>query len=120
MTNDKPSMSAMHQRFVSIRTQATSPDTAPTGPWFEPALLEILRRPVAPGQARDGHAQKEREIGELFARLNVADAMALHKRLTCAPHGDAVVEAFARLIEERRVRLIRFLGDARRRAAIGA
>lgn len=117
MTNDKSSMSAMQQRFQAVRDEAP-PSDAPVAPWFETELLAILRRPVGPGQARDGHMEKEREIGAVFARMSVAEAMALYKRLTFKLPGDVIVEAFARLIEERRARLLAFLGDARRRAAL--
>lgn len=118
MTNDKPSMSPMHQRFQAVRYQAAAPDVPPAGPSFECELLALLRRPVPAGQARDGFARKEREIGELFARLPVADAIALHKRLTCKAPDDDLVAAFARLVDDRRARLLTFLADARRRAAM--
>jgi hypothetical protein len=117
MTNDKPSMSAMHQRFQMFRVETAGPD-APPAASFEAELIDLLRRPVPPGQARDGHAMKEREIGELFSRLGVLEAMALHRRLKCKAAGDELVAAFARLVEDRRARLLAFLGDARRRAAM--
>lgn len=118
MTNDKPSMSPMHQRFQAVRHQVAAPDAPPARPSFEDELLALLRRPVPTGHARDGYARKEREIGELFARLAVPDAMALHKRLTGYAPEDELVAAFARLVDDRRARLLAFLADARRRAAM--
>ena len=118
MTTDKSSISAMQQRFHAIQAEPAPPDPPISAPSFETTLLESLRRPVPPGQARDGHAQKEHELGELFARLAIPDAMTLQKRLTRATSDDPLAIAFARLLEERRARLLRFLGDARRRAAM--
>lgn len=118
MTNEKPSNSAMHQRFQTISSQ-TSPRPEERGAtWFEAELIALLMRPVPPGQARERHALKEREIGELLGRLSVLEARALHKRLTCRVAGDEVVVAFDRLVVERRARLITFLEDARRREAL--
>ena len=50
---------------------------------------------------------------------NVAEAEALHERLSTTPRADDRVAAqFGRLVLERRERLLAFLGDARRREAI--
>ena len=111
MTNDKPSNCAIDQRF------AATPEDPGTS-WFEPELIEILMRPVPTGHAREQHVAKENEIVELFYRLTVLEAWTLHKRLMCKAPGDELVVAFDRLIAERRARLIAFLGDARRRAAL--
>lgn len=118
MTNIKPSKSAMHQRFAAVTTEVTTRPAEPSTTWFEPALLEILLRPVAPGMAREEHTRKEHEIGSLFMRLTVLEAWTLHKRLGNPQPDDAIAVAFGRLIVERRGRLLAFLGDARRRAAI--
>jgi len=118
MTNDKPSKSAMHHRFKAVTQAATPSPEATNQTWFEPALFEILLRPVPAGSAREGHATKEHEIGSVFMRLTVLEAWTLHKRLTNPRPDDALATAFARLIPERRSRLLAFLGDARRRAAI--
>lgn len=118
MSDDQPSMSSMYQRFQAIRTAPESPDAPPSGPSFEAELIAILRRPVPAGQARDGYAQKERDIGDLFALLSVGDASALHKRLRSNSPEDELAVAFARLVDDRRARLLGFLADARRRAAL--
>jgi hypothetical protein len=113
-----PAHSKMHQRFRAVSGAAAPAPAASTSAWFEPSLLEILLRPVATGTSRDEHLRKEREIGELFARLAVIEAWTLHKRLANPSASDALASAFGRLILERRARLLAFLGDARRRAAI--
>lgn len=118
MTNDNPSNSAMHERFQAITEQIAKPPAEPSANWFEPELIAILMRPVPAGQAREQHAAKEHEIAELFGRLTVLEAWTLHKRLLCKTPDDALVVAFDRLIIERRARLIAYLGDARRRAAL--
>ena len=120
MTNDNPSMSPMHQRFQAVRDQAPVSDAPTATPSFETELLAILGRSVPPGKAREGYAQKEREIAAVFARMGVVESAALHKRLSCKLPGDALVEAFVRLVEDRRARLLAFLADARRRAALAA
>ena len=133
--------SKMHERFRKVLAAAPAPATPsassrlepprqvvpgagapPTTPssssWFEPQLIEILRRPVESGTAHEAHRMKEHEVGELFARLSVAEAWTLHKRLSNPSSTDGLASAFGRLILERRARLLAFLGDARRRAAI--
>ena len=118
MSNDTPAMSAMHQRFQALTTSSGAPHESTNQPWFEPALSEILLRPVPSGSAREGHTAKEHEIGSLFIRLTVLEAWTLHKRLSNPAVGDPLAAAFARLVIERRSRLLAFLGDARRRAAL--
>ena len=109
----------MHDRFQAISAEITKRAAEPSANWFEPELIAILMRPVPPGQARDQHAAKEHEIAALFGRLTVMEAWTLHKRLTCKAPEDVLVVAFDRLIIERRARLVAYLGDARRRAALG-
>ena len=120
MTNHKPSLSAMHQRFKTVTATASAPTPASVAArsWFEPALIEILLRPAPAGAARDEHVRKEHELGSVFMRLTVLEAWKLHKRLSIPAKDDALATAFGRLIEERRARLLAFLGDARRRAAL--
>ncbi|MBA3460823.1 MAG: hypothetical protein H0T46_12720 [Deltaproteobacteria bacterium] len=118
MTNEHSSKSAMHQRFLTISSPTSPTNDERTAAGFEPELIAILMKPVPPGQAREGHAMKERQLGELFAQLSVPEARVLHKRLTCKVAGDELVVAFDRLIVERRARLVTILGDAPRRAAL--
>jgi hypothetical protein len=68
-------------------------------------LLAILDAPAA---------SIEREL----AALPIFDQRALHVRLANPRAGDRLAERFGRLVAERRVRLLGFLGDARRRATM--
>jgi len=75
---------------------------------------------ASPSDGRSVHLafrEKELQLGAIFAALSIADAHALHRRLTIPATNDPVASAFGRLTKERRDRLLRFLGDARRRAA---
>jgi hypothetical protein len=84
-------------------------------------LVAILDAPLRMGEPTNvGFARKERELGAAFAALPIFDQRALHARLANPKPGDALAEKFGRLIAERRIRLINFLGDARRRAALAA
>jgi hypothetical protein len=86
----------------------------------ERAIVEALLRPIDPCDGhRLGNERKEQEVCALFAALPVLEAMELHRRLRIARAGDAVAAAFARLVVERRQRLLAFLGEAPRRAALG-
>ncbi len=88
-------------------------------PSLDTALLAILDAPLQNGEpARMGFARKEQELVAAFAALPVVDQIALAKRLSNARAGDRLAEAFGRLTVDRRERLIQFLEDARRRAAL--
>lgn len=82
-------------------------------------LIAILAAPLRPGEtAVAGYARKERELAAAFATLSLTDAFALRKRLAAPASDDTLATQFARLTVERRTRLIQFLADARRRAAL--
>jgi hypothetical protein len=82
-------------------------------------LLAILDAPLGLGEpAYVGFARKERELGEAFGSLPILDQRALQTRLSSARSGDVLAEKFNRLTQDRRQRLLNFLGDARRRAAL--
>jgi hypothetical protein len=121
-TSDMPK--TMHQRLAALSQALADPATSVAAP--PPAaddreLIEILTRPI-PGEltARAGHDHKEREIGTYLAGLSIVRAWHLYKRLTNPNANDALAAAFGRLVPERRARLVAFLGDARRRAALVA
>jgi hypothetical protein len=85
----------------------------------ERALFAILECGAQLGETIDAHnRRKERELGALFATLSVLQARALHKRLSSPAADDPIATRFARMIAERRHRLLVFLADARRREAI--
>ncbi len=98
------------------------PAALPTGTVCDDAhLITILDAPLRPGEtAVLGFARKERELGAAFAEMSILAARALHKRLANPTPGDALAEKFSRLTVERRYRLLNFLADARRRAALSA
>jgi hypothetical protein len=86
---------------------------------YDARLAAILDAELLPGEpALVGFARKERELGEAFAALPVMDQRALHARLGVIRPGDMLAAKFARLTSDRRARLVAFLGDARRRAAV--
>jgi hypothetical protein len=83
----------------------------------ERELLDILRAPPS-GTTRRAFQEKEYALGAAFSRLTPRQAWALHRRLANPGEGDALAMEFARLVSDRRHRLLDFLADARRRAAI--
>ena len=96
--------------------EVTPPKPIPTA--CDP-LLAILDAPLHAGETvAAGFARKERELGAAFAKLTVLAAYALRKRLANPLRDDVLAEKFARLTVERRNRLLQFLADARRRAAL--
>jgi hypothetical protein len=82
-------------------------------------LLDVLARQPGYGETIElCFHRKEHELGALLAELSVADARAMHRRLSRDPApGDELAVQFGRLKIERRRRLLEFLADARRRAA---
>ena len=115
--------SGMHERFRQLSAPAPIAPTAiapaaPVAAIFDLQLIEILRRHVDGGTSSEAHRRKEQELGELFAKLTAIEACTLHKRLSNPAATDHLAVAFGRLIVERRARLLTFLGDTRRRAAI--
>lgn len=98
-------------------------DTAPIRTWsavaLEREIIAALDRQPDPGERIEfAFRRKEAELTTLFARLSIADARELNRRLTLQLDGDPIVSRFARMIAARRTRLMAFLADARRRAAI--
>lgn len=82
-------------------------------------ILEVLEAPLEWGETVDAaFRRKERALLELFASLSSVEASKLHHRLSVARPDDAVASCFARLVPERRARLLAFLAEAPRRAAI--
>lgn len=88
----------------------------------EEVLLDILEAPVPAGHtAASGYKLKEEALGVVMAQLSADESRVLYKRLATPVEGDVLAAAFAaRLTGERRNRLLVYLADARRRAAIAA
>jgi hypothetical protein len=85
------------------------------------AALAILASASAWGESvAVAYARIERELGALFASLPVEGARALRARLTNVDEGDTLATRFARLVTERRARLLAVLADAPRRATLNA
>ena len=114
--------SAQNPRGFGDAPAAASPRAArPTVPSHDSALTAILLAPLEPGEtAYAGFARKEAELRTALAKLTVLESRALHARLSNPKSGDELVAAFMRITADRRERLINFLADARRRAALGA
>lgn len=86
---------------------------------LEDAIIAALDAPAAAGERpSEAFRRKEQAVGELFAALSIIDAHTLHKRLSLRDPKDPVASRFGRLMAERQERLLKFLGDARRRAAV--
>lgn len=86
---------------------------------LEDEILSVLGSAPEPGERLEmAFRRKEQELIMLFARLSAADARELHHRLTLGRADDPIATRFARLIAERRERLLSFLAGARRREAL--
>jgi hypothetical protein len=88
-------------------------------PELEHAIIAVLTRPIDPTAGHQvGNARRELELRALFATLDPAQALSLRRRLDRALHDDVLVQAFNRMLLERRHRLLAFLADAPRRRAL--
>lgn len=83
----------------------------------EENLLAILAQPVTGAAGRAWEA-KERDLKAALAQLSPAECRVLSERVRKATSGDPIVAAFARMVPQRRLRILAFLDDARRREAI--
>jgi hypothetical protein len=73
-------------------------------------VVEILRRPRAPGETvEEAFCRRERELAELFRTLPPAEADALLHRLSAPRAGDPIAKGFLRLAPARRARLLSYL-----------
>jgi len=87
---------------------------------LETKLLSVLHRPRGIDESHaESNANREAELRALFAELDVTRAFHLRRRLEMARAGDPLWSSFQRLVADRRQRLLRFLGDARRRSVLG-
>jgi hypothetical protein len=109
-----------YPRTATARTCAAAIHTSTTIATSHDAhLVAILDAPLRDGEpAHVGFARKERELGEAFGALPIFDQRAMYARLANPKPADQLAEKFMRLTAERRTRLLNFLGDARRRAAL--
>jgi len=85
----------------------------------EDRVLRILRAPPEWGETVEGaFTRKERELAAVFAALEPAEAGELFRRLSSPRGDDPIAVGFARLVPERRGRLLGLLIGAPRRAAL--
>lgn len=107
---------------VTVKVRAQEPRVAAVAQIssaVDELMLEILRSPAAPTETVEiAFRRKEAEMLALCAQLSPIESMQLAKRLERGKPGDELAAAFGRLIVDRRQRVLRFLGDARRRAAL--
>jgi|SRR5689334_9803606 len=99
------------------RTGAELP--VPAEASVEDRVLRILRAPPEWGETVEGaFTRKERELAAVFAALEPAEAGELFRRLSSPRGDDPIAVGFARLVPERRGRLLGLLIGAPRRAAL--
>lgn len=98
-----------------------SSDEHPTARDDEAALLAILASPAEPGETyAQAFRRKEHAFLARCAALSPVSSLTLRRRLANPLAGDRLAEQFARLVIERRNRILHFLADARRRAVLAA
>ncbi|MBA3503456.1 MAG: hypothetical protein H0T65_24050 [Deltaproteobacteria bacterium] len=84
----------------------------------EQTIIDVLVTPPHYGETIEAaYRRKERELTELFANLGRGEAAVLLKRLSDPRTDDALATRFARLVVDRRTRLLALLADAPRREA---
>ena len=88
---------------------------------LETQIIAILEEPAKPGElASDAFQHKEDALWDLFTTVPAVAAYELHRRLTIAHPDDDLSNRFQRMVVDRRNRLLEYLGDPRRRAALEA
>jgi hypothetical protein len=81
-------------------------------------LLAMLAATPGPGETIEvAYRRKEQQLAHAFAALGCDDARVLHRRLSEPRTDDELAQRFARLVVERRMRLLAILADAPRREA---
>ena len=84
----------------------------------EQTIIDVLVTPPHYGETiESAYRRKERELTELFSTLARSEAAVLLKRLSDPRTEDALATRFARLVIDRRTRLLALLADAPRREA---
>jgi len=83
---------------------------------LETEMLAALDTPKRDHETFDAALRrKEHEVGAVIARLTPADSLAVEKRVTLSLPGDPIAARFARLVPDRRLRLLSFAASIRRR-----
>ncbi len=119
---DPEAPAAPTRRLESIQRTPDSSRPAASDPRraaIDAQLIAILDAALAPGEtAADGFRRKEHELGAAFGTLSILEAHVMHARLANPRVDDLLAAKFARLVVDRRARLLAFIADARRRAAL--
>lgn len=85
----------------------------------EQRFIEVLLRPRDAGENHASTAaNREHELRRAFDELDIVQAFHLKRRLESNGASDRLCVAFRRLTNDRRGRLLAFLGDTRRRKMI--
>src|SRR4051812_46459491 len=101
---DPRQLDKLHDRLAALEQRMTRVD-APAGFTalrLESEILAALRAKPE-GGAATGNARKEATIDGLFRELDVTESLTLVSRLTKRVPGDALAEAFQKLLGERQV-----------------
>jgi hypothetical protein len=86
---------------------------------LEPSILQALAAAPQYGETIEaGYRRKERELADLFGSLTRSEAATLQRRLSTPRDDDALARRFARLVVDRRARLLAILADTPRREAL--
>lgn len=81
-------------------------------------LIEVLEAALLPGETLRAHYdRKESALAGIFATLTARESRRIHRRLSALESSDALARRFARLVVERRTRLLAFLALAPQRDA---
>ena len=103
----------LFEQVPAARSPGAIPDSV------ELQIRQVLSSPPSPNETIEtGFRRKEHELRALFAVLTPVEARALHRRLANPSFDDVIAMLFARLVIDRRGRLLAFLAQARRRYAL--
>jgi hypothetical protein len=120
---EPPASRLVPQRCPAEAAQPQS-SWAPVVPQASPLEVEgralaVLEAPADPAEPIElAFRRKEHELRTLFGVLSSGEALVLFRRLTLACPDDNLASKFARLVAERRARLLAFLEAAPRREAL--
>jgi hypothetical protein len=108
------------RQLESLEASVSQLGDAPIGFAHVPGETEIERVLDAPmeGGAAAGFQKKEAQLRARFDELSVTDSRAVASRLRRARPNDPVAARFARMTADRRQRLLQYLDNAARRAAV--
>ena len=108
-----------HQPIWEPPATSTTPVIPAIEVRSEASIIDVLERPADPVEGHMvGNDRKEAELRDLFAALSLHEAWEVRRRLTESRPGDRLAASFQRLVVQRRGRLMAYLAEAGRRAAL--